>query len=261
MDAMGDVWQPGIFAAAAGEVPFPTVLCTALSDACCVIFAIAAVALASALLEMGFKKACSLFASPEKIWILEGYLTYPGVVFHELSHALFAWLTGAHGIRISLRRRQLESGGTVLGSVDFIPSSNPILQSVQRVASGVAPAVTGLVAMILMIMLAFPSCTQWWQWAIWIYLFVCVLLHSELSSQDLRTAGAGIPWIAAALILVFLVFPFDPISMVAAIASGSGEIASQVVSREAENEIVGGDGAGEIGGGGIEGGSADLYAT
>lgn len=262
--ASSSVWQPGLVQAALGEVPIPTVLFSALSDVLCIVAAIAIVAIASSLIEKAFKAILGQFVSDRTVFALEGYLTYPGVAFHEASHALFAFLTGGRNIKISLRREEVPGVGHVLGSVTYVPSANPLLGSVQRIASGVAPAFTGLVAMVAMLLFAFPACDQWWQWVIWIYLFICVLLHSELSGPDIASAIGGIPWIALILFCIFLIFPFDPFALASAIA-GMGTDAGITFSPLGWGDggaSGGGSGAGSgtgTGGGSGAGQPSDLY--
>lgn len=208
-----EILQPGLLAVVMGEVSIQSVLLMAASDMCFVIAAIALVALASAALEQLFKVILGQFISEGAIWFLEGRLTYLGVAYHELSHALFAWITGGKVTDINLRRRDMPDGSAVLGSVTFVPSALPVLAAIQAVACGIAPAVMGLIGMTCIALFAFPTCTQWWQWVIWIYLFACLLLHSDLSPQDIRSATPGIPILAVLLFAICIIFPFDPVAL------------------------------------------------
>lgn len=204
------VMLPGIVSVFAAGAPVQDVLVPAAVDVVVVAVLVASVAMLSSALEHLFKFLVdSVTGSPKTSYLLESYLTYPGVVYHELSHALFGFLSGAKVDSISLRRRDNPDGSVTLGSVQLLVSTNPLLGSLQLTLSGIAPSVTGLVGMSLIFLFAFPSCTTWWMWAVWIYAFVCVLLHSEMSSQDLRSAGSGVPIIVLVLFAVFLVLPVD----------------------------------------------------
>ena len=187
---------------------------------------LAATVLVSRLLETCAVHLIALVAGSGSAWLIEGTLTYPGVVYHELSHALFAVVSGARVTSISLRKRTASDGGTVLGSVQFVPRGPRLVQSLQLLLTGIAPAITGLAGMAAVAALAFPRCSEPWHWAIWIYLFACLLLHSGLSRQDLKGVGRGAPLVVAALFVVFLLAPFDA----SPFAQGAGAVAESLGS-------------------------------
>lgn len=204
------IMLPGIVSVFTSGTPVQDVLVPAAVDVVVVAVLVASVAVLSSALEHLFKFLVdNVTGSSRMSYLLESYLTYPGVVYHELSHALFGFLSGAKVDSISLRRRDNPDGSVTLGSVQLLVSTNPLLGSLQLTLSGIAPSVMGLVGMSLIFLFAFPSCTTWWMWVLWIYAFVCVLLHSEMSRRDLRSAGSGVPIIALVLFAVFLVFPVD----------------------------------------------------
>ena len=68
------------------------------------------------------------------------YLTFPGVILHELSHALLAFLTGAEITHI----RFFSPDGDSLGSVSIRPRGNFLTMSMQRGFSAMAPAFCSL---------------------------------------------------------------------------------------------------------------------
>ena len=204
-----------IFSVVAGTAKLSDVLKTAALDTLCVVAIVAVTMLISSLLQAVVKGLISIVAGSASANIIEGYLTYPGVVYHELSHALFATISGAKVTSISLKRTPLADGsGYVLGSVTFVPRGNKVLQSFQLAFTGIAPLVTGMLAMYLMARYAFPACTKPWHWIVWGYLFLCVLLHTELSGTDLTRILEGLPIILVILFVVFLMVPQDPKAMV-----------------------------------------------
>lgn len=209
------VMQPGLISVFTADTPIQDVASAAAIDVLAVVALVASVALVSSALEHLFKYIVNgITGSQRTSYLLEGYLTYPGVIYHELSHALFGFLSGAKIASISLRRKKDEpDGSTTLGSVQLLVSTNPLLGAVQMTLSGIAPSVMGMLALVLMRLFAFPSCSSWWMWILWIYAFICVLLHSEMSGQDLREAGRGLPIIMLALFAVFLIFPIDIIAL------------------------------------------------
>lgn len=187
-------------------------------DAAIVLGVLVAFAVAASLLERGVKKLLITPIGPggkplvgaRRVDILEGHLTFPGVVYHECSHALFAMLFGAKVTGMSVIPVREEDGSTTLGSVTFITRGSAPLRSLQMAMSAVAPAITGFAGMAALILLAFPACTAWWHWVLAVYAFICLLFHSELSDQDVRTGRKGIPFLVVLLLLVFLIFPVTP---------------------------------------------------
>lgn len=205
-----DIVLPGIISVFTVGNPLQDVLLSAAVDVGVLVGLVALVALFSSGIEHLFKYIVNGATGTSKTaYVIEGYLTYPGVVYHELSHALFAVLSGARVNSFSLRRRQEADGSVTLGSVGLLVSAHPLMGAFQLTLSGIAPSVMGVLAMVLMCLFAFPSCTEWWQWAIWSYLFVCVLLHSEMSRVDLQEAGRGLPIIILFLFTVFCICPID----------------------------------------------------
>jgi hypothetical protein len=72
-------------------------------------------------------------------------LIFPGVLIHELSHAISAWLLGVKVRRLSIGIRRKSRGGQVaLGSVD-IANTGPMRASL----IGLAPFVAGCVAIVI----------------------------------------------------------------------------------------------------------------
>lgn len=160
-------------------------------------------------------------------YMIATWFTYPGVLFHELSHALFAFITGAKIKRIALLRTVREDGSIELGHVEFIPSVNPVLRSFQQCMAAVAPSVTGLAAIIALIVFARDLCgSVWWAWVLWVYAMICLVFHSGMSRQDVYEAGRGAILVAVVLFCVFLCFPVDLLGAVAFLfANGIGAAA------------------------------------
>lgn len=133
--------------------------------------------------------------SNHRFALLYNYFTFPGVMHHELSHALFALLTGARITATSLFKPDLDNG--TLGSVSFYTRGPSILQALQAYCAGVAPVPCGLLTCSLLhkYVIETTSLTIA-QRGILLYLAFCILLHSRLSVADITTAARGIPLIA-----------------------------------------------------------------
>lgn len=142
----------------------------------------------------------SFIIGSEAAYLFGNYITYPGVVHHELAHALWAWMLGARVQRITLRPR-----GRTLGSVDFIPRGGRVRQSLQMTLSSIAPVLMGMITLYLIGRFLWPACTVLWMRVVVGYLALCIFFHMDLSGQDVRVALSGLP---ICLILLFAIFAF-----------------------------------------------------
>lgn len=231
--------MPSIIDAAMGNAPLLSVVQNAVLDLAFVCVLVLATILVSRLLEKLTVGLIALFAGSGSANFIESCLSYPGVAWHELSHALFATITGAKVTSISLRRRPAPDGkGYILGSVLYVPRGPRALRSLQMFLTGIAPAITGLAGMAAIAVLAFPNCTEIWHWVIWIYLFVCLLLHSGPSSQDLKGVGAGAPLVALILFVAFLFVPFDAAALVENAVASIQAAVMTLTSTSAPNEAL-----------------------
>lgn len=140
----------------------------------------------------------------------------PGVIVHELSHALFCLLTGAKIQRIRLFRRD---GGDVAHLPSKIPFIGPLLITF-------APLVIGLILIILLARLVAPDlshipaatslgefpqflwlvvrATDWGQpmtW-LWLYFILAIGATAAPSWQDLKNSWWSLLLIAVAVIFV-----------------------------------------------------------
>lgn len=138
--------------------------------------------------------------------IAGNYLTFPGTLVHELSHALAALLAGARVTSVSLVPR-----GNTLGSVRIVPRGGPAARALQRTLSSLAPVFGGGLCLYLLRRFVLPLCSAWWSALLFGYLFVSILLHMDLSVQDLRTAAKGVPLCLLLLFALFLLLVYlDP---------------------------------------------------
>ena len=69
--------------------------------------------------------------------------TAVGVIFHELSHLLFAFLTGAKIEGFRLYRFKRSEDDDVLGYVNYAPRGFFLMRTVQNTLTGIAPALLG----------------------------------------------------------------------------------------------------------------------
>ena len=139
-------------------------------------------------------------------------LTFVGVAHHELSHALFAFISGAKIREINLFKPQ----GNSLGSVQIVPRGNKILKSIQLTLTAIAPVVTGIISMCTIayfvsinieIMLV-------WQIILIAYLFISIFFHSTMSTADLKCAIKGLPVCACILLVIVAITDFSLIKFI-----------------------------------------------
>ncbi len=140
------------------------------------------------------------FLGGDITFIFANYLTWPGTVHHELSHALFAFLTGAKVHHISVLPH-----GLSLGHVNFSVRGGPFLQAVQRTLTSIAPILCGVTTEILLWYYVFPHCSVWWHFALLGYLMISIILHMTLSIQDLLILWQGLfPSLLVSYVLILI---------------------------------------------------------
>ncbi|GEM_PF-830978 len=166
-----------------------------------------------AVLGLGIRLICqtliwllSLIVRPTAALIFANYLTYPGVVHHELAHALLAWLLGAKVQRITLKPTP-----GALGSVNFLPRGGRVRQSLQLTLSSIAPVLLGIVTLYLIGRYLWPVCTMIGLRVLVGYLALSIFLHMDLSGQDIRVALNGLP---VCLMILFIIFSFWRVDLI-----------------------------------------------
>lgn len=117
-------------------------------------------------------------------------LLFLGTVIHELSHALFAVLSGAQVLKV--RCLTLFSKDT-LGYVQFATRGRPVKRSFQMAFIGCAPTIVGCLIVYIMI-------SNWNQIAIsfpvqvfLVYFGISVADHMSMSSSDVQNYIKGCP--------------------------------------------------------------------
>ena len=116
-------------------------------------------------------------------YMIFNVLTFPGVIHHELSHALFAFITGAKILKIDIFH--LPSADGTLGSVAYAPRGPMVLQGLQMCLASIAPAITPW--------LTVPLLSRFYQESIGfplkiflLYLIFSIISHISLSNADLK---------------------------------------------------------------------------
>ena len=164
-----------------------------------------AVALVMQLLSNSIRKSLA------KIFGIQGYiyLTAPGVMIHEIGHAIFC-LIFRHKI-VEMKLFSPEEDGT-LGYVNHSYNPNSFYQRIGNFFIGTGPIWFGVAVLCLISWLLLPDEMQisdffslnfWrrWQSYIWLYLALTIASHITLSPPDLAgSVDGGIAIMATALL-------------------------------------------------------------
>jgi hypothetical protein len=126
-------------------------------------------------------------------------LLFAGTVIHELSHAFFAFLSGAKVTKI--RCFTLFSKDT-LGYVNFQTRGGVFKRSFQLAFVSCAPTVTGCGFIALFLFLLRRPDLLLWQRAGLIYLLISVADHMSMSPQDIKN------YVRGGIILFLVAFVF-----------------------------------------------------
>jgi len=125
-------------------------------------------------------------------------ITFPGVIYHELSHALWAFLMGAKVEKVSLYRQE----GDHLGYVSYVPRGNLLLRSLQLALASCAPVFMGLLAEAGIIYLFLNATLHPVLYVLLAYIFIAILVHIDMSLQDVKGYLKGMP---ICFLLVFVI--------------------------------------------------------
>lgn len=132
-------------------------------------------------------------------FFIRNRLTFVGTVHHELSHALFALLSGAKVTKVEL----FHVRGNQLGCVEFRPRGNALARAVQLLLASIAPVVCGGISLCVILWFWRYRCSLTWHYALAGYLAVSIFLHMNMSTQDIKNAWKGLP---LAMLVCYLLF-------------------------------------------------------
>ncbi len=175
----------------------------------CILYALAAVAVIPAVgAATGFivstilRKVLSLLSRSGRLYLfVVNTLTFPGVYYHELSHALFAFLSGAKVNKIKL----YEKKDGHLGYVTYTPRGFWFTRSIQLCLASCAPVIMGLIAEAILIRIIYNTALPTWGIVILFYLAFSILLHMDMSKPDIRSYLKGCPFFfLLAFVILFL---------------------------------------------------------
>lgn len=126
---------------------------------------------------------------------IDNRLTFIGVIHHELSHALLAFITGAK--ITSCKLFQVKNG--TLGHVDIVPRGPLIVRLLQQALCGIAPVLCGGITLYIIYYYGiYLRQTYDYITIILLILAMSISYHMSMSKQDFKIARGG-------LILVYLI--------------------------------------------------------
>lgn len=126
---------------------------------------------------------------PKAAFAVMNYLTFPGVMAHELAHALVAKLTGCKINEIKLFR----PSGDSLGYVKFTCQGKPARMAFQAAAASCAPVFVGFVTISLLSALAIRFNGYWHVGVLAYHAAFSTACHMTMSRQDLNSYKRGVP--------------------------------------------------------------------
>lgn len=141
-------------------------------------------------IEQLINRILGVFLGSNFAFVFCNFLTFPGTILHELSHAFVATITGAKVTEISFF-----DFGPALGHVSYRPRGNKFMCALQNSLTACAPVISGCIALPLLIILlgkveSIPAIIGV------IYLMVCVIDHMTMSIVDIVNYFKGI-WASA----------------------------------------------------------------
>lgn len=142
--------------------------------------------LSQSLTQSVFNLCLLIFRSRSVAITIITILNFPGTVIHELSHLFTAEVLGVRTGKLTLVPDSIQSDEIKAGSV-MIASSDPF----RRYLIGLAPMVTGLIAISTLSYALFtyaPSWGGWGSWGSWggIYLLLAISNAMFSSAEDLK---------------------------------------------------------------------------
>lgn len=136
--------------------------------------------------------------SPRFAFMIANYLTFPGVIHHELSHAFWGFITGAKIKKINLFKPQ----GMSLGNVEMIYRGPWLFRCIQECLSAIGPVSMGIITSVVTYIYVLPSVSGIGVTIIIYYLLFSIIMHMTMSPSDMRCFLRGV---VGVYIIVFVV--------------------------------------------------------
>lgn len=132
-------------------------------------------------------------------------LTFPGIIIHELSHALFVILTGARLIRVCCFEI---FKGDRLGHVDFALDGSLFKQRAQLSLISCAPVLTGLLIENILIKVNLTYNFEWYIHLLLWYLIISVADHMSMSKVDVQNYKRGMVVVFPIMMILMIIVKY-----------------------------------------------------
>lgn len=148
------------------------------------------------------------------------FLTFPGVVHHELSHALYCILTGGKVTRMVLFCPESKGNGSfTLGYVNWQPRGPWLFQSVQYYTASMAPTIQGIITLFLLRQFIMKCSSKGLKVAL-LYLAFSIFLHMDMSQPDVKGMAKGLPVCTVLIFIICMIFGVDLLSVFRGLSVG-----------------------------------------
>ena len=154
------------------------------------------------LINTALYRILSKITSEKTAMIIVNWLTVPGVVHHELSHAALAVITGAH--ITEFRPFWLDRSNGSLGHVNFVARGPLAVRCLQYTLISTAPVLLGSSTVLFATISIRTSLTPAMQFFLY-YMAFSVFIHASMSVADVKGMLRGI-WVLYVISTVFCIF-------------------------------------------------------
>lgn len=131
------------------------------------------------------------------------YLTFPGVILHELSHALLVKLSGG---KITKMRIFWPDKSGRLGYVNFVTRGSFFKQRLQLVCASCAPVLMGYLYLYTLYYVLLVCNLPWYGIAFVVYVMISIFNHMSMSKADLEIYIKGSVFLFPVLTIVLFLF-------------------------------------------------------
>ena len=182
---------------------------TALVNTFIILMIIPTIGLILGAIQRAIAKTLARHIGSGAAFIILNVFTFFGVMHHELSHALYALITGAKVEKVELFKPNESS----LGRVFMTPRGPLVLRSIQSCMSAIAPTVQGLITECILIKY-FPT-NNIVLTIIFLYIMISIFIHMTMSIQDIICELKGLPICALIIFLICFITDFSIVSIIA----------------------------------------------
>lgn len=165
------------------------------------LFSVLIVGRAVDIVELWQVKLLNKFFSQKTTLFICNRVTFPGVIIHELSHALFATIFGA---KVTKMRLVTIRDDNRLGYIEYMTKGSSLRQGLQHTFCACAPTVMGILLELLLFHMMSNGFINGVGWKIFIvYMMISIGDHMSMSKQDVKNYLRG-SWAAFGIIYAIL---------------------------------------------------------